>query len=52
MQHRSTNPQNPVPWTPADDLLLRELKDVQRLGWKEIATQCTYLCYLLFLYNC
>lgn len=27
-------------WDPKDDILLKQLKEEQRLGWKEIATHC------------
>jgi hypothetical protein len=27
-------------WDPKDDILLKRLKEEQRLGWKEIATHC------------
>jgi len=27
-------------WDPSDDILLKQLKEEQRLGWKEIATHC------------
>lgn len=31
-------PRTPMSWDPEDDILLKELKEEQRLGWKEIAT--------------
>ncbi|KAI5788857.1 hypothetical protein DFH27DRAFT_212724 [Peziza echinospora] len=31
-------PRTPMSWDPQDDILLKELKEEQRLGWKEIAT--------------
>ncbi|KAF8467625.1 hypothetical protein BDZ91DRAFT_119419 [Kalaharituber pfeilii] len=31
-------PRTPMSWDPEDDVLLKELKEGQRLGWKEIAT--------------
>lgn len=29
-------------WDPQDDILLKQLKEEQRLGWKEIATNCEF----------
>lgn len=29
-------------WDPQDDILLKQLKEEQRLGWKEIATHCKF----------
>ncbi|KAI9770441.1 MAG: hypothetical protein M1840_003327 [Geoglossum simile] len=37
-RRRLLNTQNSPPWSPTDDVLLRELKDVRHLGWREIAT--------------
>ncbi|KAA8913796.1 hypothetical protein FN846DRAFT_902647 [Sphaerosporella brunnea] len=31
-------PRTPMSWDPKDDTLLKQLKEEQRLGWKEIAT--------------
>lgn len=31
-------PRTPMSWDPEDDILLKQLKEEQRLGWKEIAT--------------
>ncbi|KAK9247166.1 hypothetical protein V1506DRAFT_455566 [Lipomyces tetrasporus] len=31
-------PRNPTSWDPHDDLLLRHLKEQQKLGWKDIAS--------------
>ncbi|KAI5837855.1 hypothetical protein DFP73DRAFT_486720 [Morchella snyderi] len=31
-------PRTPMSWDPQDDILLKQLKEEQRLGWKEIAT--------------
>ncbi|KAI5821401.1 hypothetical protein BZA77DRAFT_238252 [Pyronema omphalodes] len=31
-------PRTPMSWDPKDDILLKQLKEEQRLGWKEIAT--------------
>lgn len=31
-------PRTPMSWDPNDDILLKQLKEEQRLGWKEIAT--------------
>jgi hypothetical protein len=31
-------PRTPMSWDPQDDVLLKSLKEEQRLGWKEIAT--------------
>ncbi|PWW77313.1 hypothetical protein C7212DRAFT_363190 [Tuber magnatum] len=31
-------PRTPMSWDPQDDILLKSLKEEQRLGWKEIAT--------------
>ncbi|KAK9478779.1 hypothetical protein V1514DRAFT_330360 [Lipomyces japonicus] len=34
-------PRNPTSWDPHDDLLLRHLKEQQKLGWKDIASHFT-----------
>ncbi|SCU87672.1 LAFA_0E08130g1_1 [Lachancea sp. 'fantastica'] len=33
----AVQPKNPSSWDPQDDVLLRHLKEVRKLGWKEIA---------------
>jgi hypothetical protein len=37
---RPKTPRTPMSWDPKDDILLKRLKEEQRLGWKEIATHC------------
>ena len=37
---RPKTPRTPMSWDPKDDILLKQLKEEQRLGWKEIATHC------------
>lgn len=33
-------PRTPVSWDPEDDRKLIHLKEVQKLGWKQISTYC------------
>ncbi|KAH3684816.1 hypothetical protein WICPIJ_004211 [Wickerhamomyces pijperi] len=40
-QAKTTVTRTPTSWDPADDKLLRHLKEVQKLGWKEIASNFT-----------
>ena len=37
---RPKTPRTPMSWDPKDDVLLKQLKEEQRLGWKEIANHC------------
>ena len=39
---RPKTPRTPMSWDPKDDVLLKQLKEEQRLGWKEIATHCKH----------
>ena len=51
MKFRPKTPRTPMSWDPEDDILLKDLKEEQRLGWKEIATHCE--CWAsLFHYPC
>ena len=42
--YRPKTPRTPMSWDPEDDILLKQLKEEQRLGWKEIATHCKSAC--------
>ncbi|KAF3939885.1 hypothetical protein ABW19_dt0209619 [Dactylella cylindrospora] len=35
--HRSDLPKTPMSWSSEDDVLLRDLKELRKLGWKEIS---------------